>query len=108
MRALLSIAGFEVRTRAARLSTLVYFGVFFALALLLTLAAGGAFPGGNVVFATGDKVLANAPYALHQSVSFLGWLSMLVVSAVFGRAVQQDFEHGTFPLFFTSPISRSA
>ena len=42
MRSLFAIAGFELRTRLKRLSTWVYFAVFFAAAMLWTAAAGGA------------------------------------------------------------------
>src|SRR3954469_7074005 len=45
-----AIAVFEVRRRLRMLSTYVYFGVFFALAVFFQLAAGGAIPWANIDF----------------------------------------------------------
>ena len=41
--ALKSIALFELKTRLSRISTWVYFGVFFTIAMLWIAAAGGIF-----------------------------------------------------------------
>ena len=49
MRNLLAIAAFEFRTRMKRISTWVYFAIFFALAMLWVAAAGGAIKGAIVV-----------------------------------------------------------
>jgi hypothetical protein len=68
---LLAIAGFEVSTRLRRLSTWVYFIVFGALALLWTAAAGGVFADAAVVFDS-SKVWINSPYAIQQTIAFLG------------------------------------
>jgi len=48
MRNLLTIAAFEFRTRTKRISTWVYFAVFFALAMLWVAAAGGAIQGAKI------------------------------------------------------------
>jgi len=106
MRALLSIAGFELRTRVKRLSTWVYFATFFALAMVWTAAAGGAIANASVVFGSG-KVWINSPYAIAQTVAVLGMLGLTVVAALAGRAVQQDFEHRTESFFFTAPITKA-
>jgi len=107
MTALLAIAGFELRHRLKLISTWVYFAVFFALAVLWTLATGGAFPGVSVSFGS-EKLWVNAPLALMASVGFLSVFALPVISAVMGRAVQQDFETNTHSAFFTSPISKLA
>ena len=62
---------FEFRTRVKRISTWVYFLVFFALAMLWIAAAGGAVPNAIVAFGSG-KVWVNSPYAIAQTVAFLG------------------------------------
>ena len=105
MRSLLSIAGFELHTRLKRMSTWVYFIAFFAIAMLWTAAAGGAIPNANIVFASG-KVWINSPYAIAQTVAFLGMFGLTIIGALAGRAVQQDFEHRTDPFFFTAPITK--
>jgi hypothetical protein len=105
MRPLFAIAAFEFRTRVRRISTWVYFLVFFALAMLWTAAAGGAVPNAIVAFGSG-KVWVNSPYAIAQTVAFLGMAALTVIAAVMGRAIQQDFEHRVEPFFFTAPINR--
>ncbi len=106
MRNALTIAAFEFRTRVRRISTWVYFTIFFALALMWAAAAGGAITGAIVSFGSG-KVWINSPYAVAQTVSFLGMVALTVIAAVMGRAVQQDFEYRTEAFFFTAPIRRA-
>jgi len=105
MSTLLAIASFELRARLKRVSTWVYFAVFFAVSLLWTLAAGGAFENANIVFGSG-KVWINSPYAISQTVAVLGMVGATVIAALFGRAVQQDFEYRTEHFFFTAPIQK--
>jgi len=105
MGTLLAIAGFELRTRVKRMSTWVYFAAFFAIAMLWTAAAGGAIANANIIFGSG-KVWINSPYAISQTVAFLGMFGLTVIAALSGRAVQQDFEHRTESFFFTAPISK--
>jgi len=100
-----AVAGFELRTRLKRMSTWVYFAVFFAAAMLWTAAAGGAIQSANIVFGSG-KIWINSPYAISQTVAFLGMFGLTVMGALAGRAVQQDFEHRTEAFFFTAPIAK--
>lgn len=87
-----SIALFEFKTRVSRLSTWIYFLVFFVLAMLWIAAAGGLFKDANISFGSG-KVFVNSPFALAQTVSLLGMFGVIVMAAVMGRAVQQDAEY---------------
>jgi hypothetical protein len=105
MRALATIAGFEFRTRLARISTWVYFAIFAAVAVLWTAAAGGAISGAIVSFGSG-KVWINSPYAIAQMYALLGLAALTVIAAVMGRAVQQDFEYRAEAFFFTAPIRK--
>jgi ABC-type transport system involved in multi-copper enzyme maturation permease subunit len=107
MGAALAIAGFELRTKLARISTAVYFLVFGALAALWMAAAGGVFESLKVAFSS-DKVYINAPYAIALTVTVLGFLGVVTIAAFMGRAIQQDFEYQSAHFFFTSPISRGA
>ena len=104
---MIAIALFELRQRLKLLSTWVYFAVFFALACLVMLTAGGAFE--SVVFGAGGggKVLANSPYTLTMMFTLLGFAGITVAGGVMGQSVYQDFAHGTHALFFTAPISRA-
>lgn len=100
-----NIALFEFKSRISRLSTWVYFLGFFAIAMLWIAAAGGLFKEANISFGSG-KVFVNSPFALAQTVSFLGMFGLIVMAAVMGRAVQQDAEYRSHHFFFTSPISK--
>ena len=100
-----AIASFEFRSRLKLASTWVYFAIFLALSLLWMAAAGGLFKDANIVFGSG-KVAINSPYALMQTVSALGMFGVIVMSAIMGRAVQQDFEYRTQSFFFTAPIGK--
>ena len=107
MRAFLAIAHFEVRTRLRRLSTWVYFLVFGELAMMWIAAAGGVIPGAIISFGSG-KVWINSPFAIAQTVAFLGLAALTVIGAIMGRAIQQDAEYRTESFFHTAPISKLA
>ncbi|QYF95919.1 ABC transporter permease [Massilia sp. PAMC28688] len=101
---MLHIALFEARQRLRLLSTWVYFGMFFSLAMLWMAAAGGVFREAFVSF--GGQVAINAPFSISITVSFLGSLGVIVVAAMVGRSVQQDFEYDMHHFFFTAPIRK--
>ncbi len=105
MRNALTIASFEISTRLRRISTWVYFAVFFFLALAWVAAAGGLVPHAIIAFGSG-KVWINSPYAIAQTVSFLGMFGLTVIAAIMGRAVQQDFEYRVEHFFFSAPIKK--
>lgn len=106
MQAMLAIALFEAKQRLKLLSTWVYFTLFFALALLWMAAAGGVFKEATVSF--GGRVLLNAPRQIALTAAFLGSLGVIVVAAMMGRSVQQDFEHEMHHFFFSAPIAKYA
>src|SRR5207248_464845 len=58
----------------------------------------------NIIFGSG-KVWINSPYAISQTVAFLGLFGLTVTAAMMGRAVQRDFEYRTDSFFFTAPIT---
>lgn len=85
-------------------STHVYFSMFFCLAMLWMAAAGGVFNGATISF--GNKVWINAPFAVSQTITTLGYFGVVIIAAVMGRAVQQDFEYGIQDFFFSAPIKK--
>ncbi|MBI3230581.1 MAG: hypothetical protein HYZ45_10490, partial [Burkholderiales bacterium] len=99
-----NIVSFELRQRLKMPSTHIYFAMFFSLAMLWIAAAGGAFQGAVISF--GDKVFINSPFAVSQTISVLGYLGVVIVAAVMGRAVQQDFEYRIQDFFFAAPINK--
>ena len=101
---MLAIACFEARQRLRLLSTWAYFVLFLALTLLWMAAAGGAFRDAYVSF--GGRVLINAPRSIALTTAILGSLGVLVMAAMMGRAIQQDYEYGTHPFFHSAPIRK--
>jgi ABC-2 type transport system permease protein len=101
-----AIAQFEIKTRLARISTWVYFGLFFLIALLWIAAAGGIVKDANITFGSG-KVFVNSPFALAQTVSVLGMFGLIIIATIMGRAVQSDFEYRTHHFLFTTPITKT-
>ncbi|MBA5605775.1 hypothetical protein H3H36_10410 [Duganella sp. FT3S] len=100
---MLAIALFEARQRLKLLSTWVYFGMFLLLALLWMAAAGGVFKAAVVSF---GSVAINAPRSVMITVSYLGSLGVIVMAAMMGRSVQQDFEYDMHHFFFSAPIGK--
>ena len=102
MSTLLAIFRFEVGYYFRRISTYVYFGIFFALSVLLMAAIGGAFNSVSVGFGGGGgNVAVNSPWALFNLVSGVSLFGIIVTAALLGHSAQRDFETGAFPLFFT-------
>ncbi|MCY0915869.1 ABC transporter permease/M1 family aminopeptidase [Massilia antarctica] len=99
-----AITLFEARQRLKLLSTWVYFGMFFALAMLWMAAAGGVFKDAYVTF--GGRLFINAPRSIALTVAFLGCLGVIVMAAMMGRSVQQDFEYDMHHFFFSAPIAK--
>ena len=101
-----SVARYELKYRMTRISTHVYAGVFFALALLLGLAEAGTFE--NVTVASGANVLANSPFSVAGLMGALGLFGVVVTASFMGQALVKDFEHRMHPLLFTTPLSKGA
>src|SRR5476649_2710436 len=98
-----SIAYFGARQRLKLLSTWVYFAGFFLLALLWMAAAGGFFKGASISF--GSQFI-NSPRSLMFSNCFIGSIGVVVMAAMMGRSVQQDFEYDMQHFFFSAPIKK--
>ncbi|MGO9829281.1 MAG: M1 family aminopeptidase [Myxococcaceae bacterium] len=102
---LLSVAWFEAKHRILRLSTLVYFAVFFAFAVLQMCVTGGAFESLPSGFAgSGGKVFANSAYGIATLTGLLSYVGLLVAAPVMGQAVYQDYATHSYPFFFTSRL----
>src|SRR5580698_3315753 len=101
-----TIASFEVRQRLRRISTYVYFFVFFALSVLFVCVAGGAISGAAVDFGTGGKIWLNSPYALNVITMYITFLGIVVTAAIAGQATYQDTDSHITDLFYTAPITK--
>jgi ABC-2 type transport system permease protein len=108
MTQFIAILGWEVRYYLRRISTWVYFVIFFAMAFFFMLAAGGAWPEINVALGSGGKVLANAPFALASVIPVLSVFGVSITAALAGNALYKDYEARADPLFYTTPVSKAA
>jgi ABC-2 type transport system permease protein len=103
---ILTIAGFEVHQRLRRISTYVYFLVFFSLSALFVCVAGGAIAGASVDFGTAGKVFLNSPYALNNIIVYISLLGLVVTGSLAGQATYQDIDSDSAVFFYSSPISK--
>ncbi|MDB4874769.1 MAG: hypothetical protein JWM41_1215 [Gemmatimonadetes bacterium] len=108
MTAFLAILRWEIRYYLRRISTWVYFGIFFAIAFFFMLIVGGAFDSIVATLGAGGKVMANAPFALASLLPVLSLLGVSVTAALAGNALYKDYEANTTPLFYTTPVSKTA
>jgi hypothetical protein len=53
---------------------------------------------------TGGKVMVNSPYTLATFISLTSYFALVVIAALAGQAVHQDFQYGTYALLFTTPL----
>src|SRR5579863_1982672 len=97
---------FDLATRLRRLSTYVYFVVFFGLGLLFTLMSGGAFATATVDFGTGGKVLINSPYGLNAVITYISFFGIIITAAIAGQATYQDIDSNSAVFFYTAPITK--
>ncbi len=92
---------FEIKYRLHRVSTYVYFAIWFFMSFL-SIAATNFGPIGP------GKVLLNGPYAISLYYLQLTAFGTVVISALFGTSILRDFQENTFQLVFTKPISKAA
>ncbi|HEX2091586.1 MAG TPA: M1 family aminopeptidase [Longimicrobiaceae bacterium] len=103
----LEVACFELRYYLRRVSTWIYFGIFFAVAFFFMNALGGAWESVTIPVGGSDgNVKVNSPYVVSVLTGVLGVFGVLVTAALLGNSVYRDFETGIHTLFFTSPVSR--
>ena len=101
-----AIAFFELKTRLKRLSSLIYFLIFFSLSFFIILAFGGDIKGFDVTF-SGDQVYLNSPFALDAIITTLGgFLGILIVFPLFGQVIYQDFHCRMDQILFVCPMKR--
>jgi hypothetical protein len=108
MRTFLHVLGFELRFYLKRVSTWVYFGIYFAVTHFWAAAIGGAIKGAQVgIGGAGGVVHSNSPYIIALVViAPMSFFGIITIAAISGNAVYRDFEAEIHPLFFTTPVSR--
>jgi hypothetical protein len=91
---------FEVKFRLKRISTYVYFSIWFFMAFF-SVSVRQFGPG-----SFGGKVFVNSPYTIAQITSSLTAFGLVVISSIFGTSIYRDFEQGTYQIFFTTPMKK--
>ena len=107
MQTFIAIVRWEVVFYLRRISTWVYFGIFFAIAFLFMLVTAGAF-GDLVALSIGGKVVANAPATLASLMPAISLLGTSITAALAGNALYRDYEAGMDPLVYTTPVGKTA
>lgn len=103
-REILANTLFELKIRRRSLSSYVYFAMFFFLAFLMALGAGGAFSGVVVSFGTSSKVLINSPLSIASYMGILTAFTLFVIAAVFGQAICKDYLCDMDQIVFSTPL----
>ncbi len=99
---------FELRYRFKRVSTYIYFGIFFLLGFGAIYR--GSFGGGPMKFiatAGVGNININSPYALYYLITVMSHFGLLVTIAFFGNAAYRDFKENTYVLNFSYPITKA-
>ncbi len=92
---------FELKLRAKSVSTYVYFAAFFALSFMGVALEDWSFIGPG-------HVLLNGPLATIRQDFNISFFGMLVLAGIFGPSILRDFQHDTYQIVFTKPISKIA
>ena len=101
-----SIFSFEVRRLVKSMSTYIYFAILLLVTFFVALLAGGAFPEANFNIG-GEKIFANAPLVIDAFfASVTNYIGIIIVVAVVGNAVLNDFRSNTYTMIFTTPVSK--
>lgn len=95
----LQIFLFEIYYRLRRPTTWIYFFLLFGLIFWMMASD-------NVTVAA-NNIYKNAPLPVSILLIIGSAFGMLITSAMFSPTVQRDFETGIYPLFFTTPVSKT-
>lgn len=94
---LLEIFKFELKYRAKRADTYVYFAVLF----LYSIIAIDSLYEGQL-----DPLKRNAPIIISRAMGIISALFMMISSMIMGVAVLRDFDHGMESLMFINPLKK--
>lgn len=105
----LEILRFELKYALKKPSTYVFFSIYFAFYLFLSLAASGVIPLGSSDSNTYlNSALANASLYLAFNQNILALIHNMIIIAIMATAIQRDFEYNSHALFFTKPITKQS
>lgn len=105
----LEILRFELKYALKKPSTYVFFSIYFAFYLFLSLAASGVIPldssDSNTYL---NSASANASLYLAFNQNILALIHNMIIIAIMATAIQRDFEFNSHSLFFTKPITKAS
>lgn len=105
----LEILRFELKYALKKPSTYVFFSIYFAFYLFLSLAASGVIPLGSSDSNTYlNSAVANASLYLAFNQNILALIHNMIIIAIMATAIQRDFEFNSHSLFFTKPITKAS
>ncbi|HUL33021.1 MAG TPA: M1 family aminopeptidase [Candidatus Eisenbacteria bacterium] len=97
---LLQIAWFEIgywfRSWMLWIFTLIIAAMIFGAVSTDQITVGGAL----------TNTFHNAPYVIQNYYSFIGLLTLLMVTAFVNSAASRDFSHNTYQIIFSTPLKR--
>jgi ABC-2 type transport system permease protein len=101
------IFSFELKYRLKKISTYIYFGMFFLLGffILCRTSVGGG-PLRKLISAGIGNINANAPYVLYYLITLMSHFGLLITAAFFSKAAYRDFKENTYSLYFSYPIKK--
>lgn len=99
---------FELKQWFKRPGVYIYFFLFFIITFLLGAAATGMFGGNTRDTNTyvNSSVSISGLLTSFNSNFLLGFITLIIIVAVMGNAVNKDFQYNTHALFFTKPIRK--
>lgn len=92
------ILKFEIKYRAKRLETYLFFAVVFFFSII---SFNFLFEGQNL-----GLVKENAPVVIARIMAIVSGIFMIITSMVMGVPILRDFEHGMESLIFVNPIKK--
>lgn len=105
----LEIFRFELKYALKKPSTYVFFCIYFAFYLFLSLAASGVIPLGSSDSNTYlNSAVANASLYLAFNQNIMALIHNMIIIAIMATAIQRDFEFNSHSLFFTKPITKAS
>lgn len=105
----LEILRFELKYALKKPSTYVFFSIYFAFYLFLSLAASGIIPLGSSDSNTYlNSALSNASLYLAFNQNIMALIHNMIIIAIMATAIQRDFEYNSHSLFFTKPITKAS
>lgn len=101
----MNIFSFELRYRAKKTSTYIYFILFLLFGFWAVFR--GSFGSGPLrILGNIGIINANSPYVLYYMITIMSHCGLLITAAFFGNAAYRDFKENTHGLYFSYPIRK--